>query len=152
MIERRHHNRRAGAPGTGRRSTDRRPMPVSYRRAAEGEIPQQLVIVGSEGLAGAKMARFLKLWAGEYVNVTLVEPALVGGAMSAVGGDGCGDGFSEYFPFDRRGLSSRYGIRVLGSKVSGVDVARRAMTLADGTRLTFDRLELAPGAEVRVAA
>jgi hypothetical protein len=150
MIERRHYNRRAGVPGTGRRSTDHRPLPASYRKAAEGEIPHQLVIVGSEGLAGAKMARFLKLWAGEYVNITLVEPGLVAGTMSAVDGDG--DGFSEYFPFDRRGLSSRYGIRVIGTKVSGVDAARRAMILADGTRLAFDRLELAPGAEVRLSA
>jgi sulfide dehydrogenase [flavocytochrome c] flavoprotein chain len=150
MIERRQRNRRSGDSGTGRRSTDCRPMPLSFRKASAGEIPQQLVVVGSRGVAGAKMARFLKLWAGEHVQVTLVEPGFAAGAMSAVGGDGHGDGFTEYFPYDRRGLSSRYGIHVVGAKVSCIDATRRALTLADGTRLAFDRLELAPGTQLPV--
>lgn len=145
MIERRHCDRRAGGPGTGRRATDRRPAPVSYRRAAAGEVPQRLVIVGEEGASGAKMARFVKLWAGDYVDVTLIEPGLASGTLSTSGGERRGDGSDQDFPFDRRALSSRYGIRVIGTRVTGIDTVRRAVMLADGSRLAFDRLELARG-------
>lgn len=152
MIERRKQERRAGSGG--RRATDGKAASCfSYRKASSAaEIPERLVVVGSKGLAGARLARFLKLWGGEHLDVTLVEPRLAAGARSAVGGDGRGDGFAEFFPYDRRGLSSRYGIRVIGAGVSGIDATRRALTLADGSRLPFDRLELVPGVELRTAA
>jgi NADH dehydrogenase FAD-containing subunit len=154
MIERRKHERRAGGSGSGRRASDRVATHcISFRKASSaGEMPERLVIVGSKGLAGARFARFLKLWGGEHLDVTLVEPRLTKGAMSAVGGDGKGDGFSEFFPYDRRSLSARYGVRVVGAKVSGIDTAHRALTLGDGTRLVFDRLEFAPGSELQTSA
>ncbi len=147
MIERRQYDRRTGGPGTGRRSTDRRPAPVSHRRAAAGEVPQRLVIVGAEGATGAKMARFVKLWAGDYVDVTLIEPGFASATFPASGEECRGDDLAT---FDRRALSSRYGVRVIGKPVSAIDTRRRAVTLSDGTHLTFDRLELAPGAESRI--
>ncbi|HZV54502.1 MAG TPA: hypothetical protein VFF82_06145 [Rhodocyclaceae bacterium] len=94
------------------------------------------------------MARFLKLWAGNRLDVTLVEPNVRGNAPSPAGAEGKDDGFTEHFPYDRRSLASRYGIRIIGATVAGVDPSDHALMLGDGTRLPYDRLEVAPGARV----
>lgn len=148
MVERRFFDRRTSGARTGRRATDRRAFPPPYcGKPLSNEDRQHLVVIGCRGLAGANMARFLKLWAGNRLDVTLVEPDS-GGASSLVELEESSDGFSEHYPYDRRTLASRYGIRIIGATVAGVDPSDRALMLGDGTRLAYDRLELAPGARL----
>ncbi|HTY03379.1 MAG TPA: hypothetical protein VMC81_06590 [Rhodocyclaceae bacterium] len=106
------------------------------------------VVLGNHTVTGANMARFLKIWAGKRLDVTLVEPDCTGqwsSASSAVPGS---NGFAEFFPYDPHSLDSRYGIRVVGACVSAIDPYSRALTMDDGTRITYDRLEVAPGARL----
>ena len=109
---------------------------------------KRFVVVGQRGLAGANMARFLKLWAGKRVDVTLVEPQSCGKRAAGYVDRGC-DGFAEFFPYDPYLLERRYGIRVIGAGVTRIDTHGRTLTLTDGTRLVYDRLDLAPGARLQ---
>jgi sulfide dehydrogenase [flavocytochrome c] flavoprotein chain len=149
MIERRRLNRRASDFDTGRRSADRGVVPTSYSgKAAGGQTRENLVVIGCRGVAGANMARFLKLWAGDRLDVTLIEQDCPGEAPMPVDVPGTSDVFAEFFPYDRRSLASRYGIRIIGTKVAGIDPFGHALMLGDGTRLVYDRLEVAPGARL----
>lgn len=156
MIERRFHDRRSGVGG-GRRATDqpgsRGSHQAPHARSRAGASTQsqgdtvRLVIVGCRGVAGANMARFLKLWAGDRLDVTLVEPESMDrhAAVATAGKRNGGGGFAEYFPYDRRELSGRYGVRIVGAPIRRVDPVRHLVLVADGSTLPYDRIEFAAG-------
>lgn len=150
MLERRRTSRRLPDSSGGRRATDRGVEPIQRSvTGTKGQTRwQRIIVVGCRGVAGANMARFLKLWAGDRLDVTLVEPNSASDSHVPGGAIGRGETFSEFFPYDRRSLAHRYGIRIIGATVAGVDPFGRALILGDGTQLAYDRLEVAPGARV----
>jgi NADPH-dependent 2,4-dienoyl-CoA reductase/sulfur reductase-like enzyme len=150
MIESRFATRRSEPPiAAVRQMATAQPVRVSQVVSPVVQR-KRFVVIGQHGLAGANMARFLKLWAGKRVDVTLVEPQSCGKGAFAHGHEdhGC-DGFAEFFPYDPYLLERRYGIRVIGAGVTRIDMHGRTLTLTDGTRLVYDRLELAPGARLQ---
>jgi sulfide dehydrogenase [flavocytochrome c] flavoprotein subunit len=118
----------AGCAGTG--------------RAGAGHV----VVVGG-GFGGATTAKYLRLWSRGGVRVTLVERntefiscplsnlVLAGAARMADLNLGYGE------------LQSRWGVRVVGDEVVGIDPARRSLTLAANGRMGYDRLVLSPGVD-----
>jgi NADH dehydrogenase FAD-containing subunit len=98
-------------------------------------------VVGSGG-TGVTIAKFLHLWGAGGLAVTFIEPDRNDGSARAVDrGVVTGDGSDK--------LVARYGIRVLSGHIDSVDPTNGILTLADGTKLPFDRLVVAPGVELR---
>lgn len=103
----------------------------------------RVVVVGG-GFGGATAARHLRLWGGEAVDVTLVEreAAFVSCPMSnlVVGGLRGMDFITHGY-----GALEALGVRRLRAEVAAIDPVGHAVALADGRRLAWDRLVLAPG-------
>src|SRR5205823_8484305 len=112
---------------------------------AQGAAPRVVVVGG--GFAGASCARALRQ-AEPRIAVTLVEPnatftacpfsnAVIAGLREL------GD---QQFTYDRVAAG---GVELMKSAATAVDPQGRAVTLADGTRLAYDRLVAAPGIDLR---
>jgi NADPH-dependent 2,4-dienoyl-CoA reductase/sulfur reductase-like enzyme len=103
----------------------------------------RVVVVGG-GFGGATAARYLKLWAGAAVDVTLVErhAGFVSCPMSnlVIGGQRELGQISHGYA----GLEAQ-GVRRVRGEVVAIDVAGRTVRLADGTALPWDRLIVSPG-------
>ncbi|MGE0312491.1 MAG: FCSD flavin-binding domain-containing protein [Lautropia sp.] len=105
-----------------------------------------VVVVGG-GYAGATTAKYLRMWSGGAVAVTLVEPNddfvscpisnLVLGGSKTMG----------FITSSYAKLESVHGVKRVKSTVASVDAAGKAVVLADGTRIGYDRLVLAPGVD-----
>ncbi len=103
----------------------------------------RVVVVGG-GFGGATAARYLKLWGGAAVDVTLVErnEGFISCPMSNLVIAGARDPVSIAHSY--LGLEAQ-GIRRVRGEVVGIDAAGKTVALADGRRLAWDRLVLAPG-------
>jgi sulfide dehydrogenase [flavocytochrome c] flavoprotein chain len=113
---------------------------------ANSRIRDQVVVIGT-GTTGATIAKFLSLWNGDGVEITLIDREIVDSANIAhVTAAGIthpgGKPPDEYSAF-----ADRYGIRIIGGRVVSIDPIHHLVTLADGRQLSYDRLEVAPGAE-----
>jgi sulfide dehydrogenase [flavocytochrome c] flavoprotein chain len=115
---------------------------------AQGAAPRVVVVGG--GFAGASCARALRQL-DPRIAVTLVEAngtytacpfsnAVIGGWRELA---------AQQFTYERVAAD---GIVVARTTASGVDPHARSVTLADGTRLAYDRLVLAPGIDIRWGA
>ncbi len=115
------------------------PAVVSAQGAAK------VVVIGG-GFAGAACARELrKLDAG--LNVTLVEADRIFTAcpMSSEVVAGLRELKAQEFGYE--GVA-RTGVTVVTGSATSVDPARRAVALADGSTLSWDRLVIAPGIDI----
>ncbi|GGY29087.1 NAD(P)/FAD-dependent oxidoreductase [Pseudoduganella albidiflava] len=106
----------------------------------------RVVVIGG-GYGGAAAARYVRLWSGGEVDVTLVEPnpAFISCPLSNLvlgGSRRIGDLTHGY-----GALESRHGIRIVRDSATGIDIDKRTVTLASGDRLAYDRLIVAPGIE-----
>jgi NADPH-dependent 2,4-dienoyl-CoA reductase/sulfur reductase-like enzyme len=114
----------------------------------QGSAPRVVVVGG--GFAGASCARALRQ-ADPRIAVTLVEANATFTACP----------FSNEVIAGLRELSAQQftyarvaadGIALRGMAATAVDAHGRSVTLADGTRLAYDRLVLAPGIDIRWGA
>jgi NADPH-dependent 2,4-dienoyl-CoA reductase/sulfur reductase-like enzyme len=107
-----------------------------------------VVVVGG-GFAGASCARALRQ-ADPRIAVTLVEASATFTACpfsNAVIG-GLRELTAQQFTYERVAAD----VTLVRGTATGVDAPARAVTLADGTRLPYDRLVLAPGIDIRWGA
>ena len=102
------------------------------------------VIVIGGGMAGATVAKYLRLW-GDAIQVTLVEreKAYTSNIMSSMVLTGQRTMASQSFAYDT--LISKYGIKRVQGDVVNIDPVAVKVTLADGTVLQADRIVMAPG-------
>ena len=115
---------------------------------AQGAGPRVVVVGG--GFAGATCARALRQ-ADPRISVTLVEANATFTACpfsNAVIG-GLRELSAQQFTYDRVAAD---GIVVARTTATAVDAQARTVTLADGARLSYDRLVLAPGIDIRWGA
>jgi sulfide dehydrogenase [flavocytochrome c] flavoprotein chain len=120
------------------------PVPASGQAAA----PRVVVIGG--GFAGASCARALRQ-ADPRIAVTLVEPAATFTACpfsNAVIG-GLREIAAQQFTYEH---VTADGIAIARAAATAVDAPARSVALADGVRLAYDRLVLAPGIDLRWGA
>jgi len=114
----------------------------------------RVVIVGG-GMAGATLAKFLRLWGGSGIQVTLVEQAarytsnilsnLVLTDTVALG----------TLQFEYTALRQRYGVTLLTGTAVGADPVSRRLTVdtpAGRQTIAYDRLVLAPGIDFEYPA
>jgi len=117
------------------------PMPAIAQGAAG-----QVVVVGG-GFAGASCARFVKR-IDPRIAVTLVEPNATFIACPFSNGVivGLRDLKAQEFNYDKLAADQ---IGFTTASATGVDASARSVTLSNGARLSYDRLVLAPGIDIR---
>jgi len=115
---------------------------------AQGAGPRAVVVGG--GFAGATCARALR-HADPRITVTLVEanPTFTACPFSNAVIVGLRELSAQQFTYDR---VTADGITLTRGMATAVDPHARTVTLADGTRLGYDRLVLAPGIDIRWGA
>jgi len=112
---------------------------------AQGAAPR--IVVAGGGFAGATCARALKK-SDRRLNVTLVEAnqTYTAPPMSNAVIAGLRELKLQQFGYD--GLRSA-GVEVAISAVTTIDAQARSVTLANGSKLAYDRLVVAPGVDFR---
>jgi len=118
------------------------------RSLAQGAAPRVVVIGG--GFAGASCARALRQ-AAPRVAVTLVEPnpTFTACPFSNAVVAGLRELPAQRFTYERVAAD---GVAIARALATGVDPTARSVALADGARLPYDRLVLAPGIDIRWGA
>ncbi len=104
----------------------------------------KVVVVGG-GMAGTTVAKFLRLWGGTGVDVTLVEPNATYYSNIFSNMVLTGERTLNQLAFNYTTLGSKYGVKVENSSVMDINPVGKSVTLSNGTRLDYDRLILAPG-------
>src|SRR5437868_15004120 len=141
------------AKGVGRLMTTRRrflKLTVAAGLAApsiaSAQAAGRVVVVGG-GFAGATAARTLRALEPK-LTVTLVEPNRIftacpfsNGVLAALREIG-----QQQFGYD--GVV-RAGVTLAQTSATAVDAAAKSVTLADGNKLSYDRLVMAPGIDIR---
>lgn len=104
----------------------------------------RVVVVGG-GFAGATVAKYLRYWGNNAVDVTLVDAnrAHVSCILSNLVLNNSLSLNSITFNYDT--LRSKYGVTPVQGQVAAIDTSARRVHLAGGTVLPYDRLVLAPG-------
>jgi NADPH-dependent 2,4-dienoyl-CoA reductase/sulfur reductase-like enzyme len=117
------------------------PMPALAQGAAG-----RVVVIGG-GFAGASCARALKALDAR-ISVTLVEASRTFTAcpFSNLVIAGMRELTAQQFGYDKVAAA---GVTMAFSTASAVDPQAKSVTLADGNRLAYDRLVLAPGIDIR---
>ena len=104
----------------------------------------RVVVIGG-GYGGATAAKYLKLWGGD-IDVVMVErnAQFISCPLSnlVIGG-------SRNMADLTRGYEglTKAGVKVVQDEVTGIDPAKRVVTLAKGSALTYDRLIVSPGVD-----
>jgi sulfide dehydrogenase [flavocytochrome c] flavoprotein chain len=109
-----------------------------------GTASGRVIVVGG-GMAGTTAAKFLRLWGGAGMDVTLVEPNATYYSNIFSNMVLTGERTLSQLSFSYSTLISKYGVKVQPYSVKSIDPAGKKVTLSSGTTLSYDRLILAPG-------
>jgi len=112
-------------------------------------IRGKVVVIGG-GMAGATVAKYLRFWGGTGVEVTLVERDAYYTSSIMSNLVLTGQRTLQSLQIGHDNLRSRYGVKLVRGEVVAIDPASRTVALGDGTRLTYDRLVVAPGVDFDV--
>jgi sulfide dehydrogenase [flavocytochrome c] flavoprotein subunit len=118
------------------------PLPVL------AQAKPKLVVVGG-GPGGATIAKYVARDSNGAIDVTLVEPLrqFVTCFHSNLYLGGFRPWESIVHSYDA--LASKYGVKLAYQAAQAIDRDKRTVRLADGTQLTYDRLAVAPGIDIR---
>lgn len=117
-------------------------LPAPIRAA----VAPRVVVVGG-GFAGSTVAKYLRLWGGN-IDVTLVDENAehVSCILSNLVINGTYKDLKK-ITFKHTELATKYGIKFVQGKVTGIDTVVKNVQLSNGTKLPYDRLVIAPGIE-----
>jgi sulfide dehydrogenase [flavocytochrome c] flavoprotein chain len=119
----------------------------SLARRAWTQPSARVVVVGG-GFGGATCAKYIRRL-DPAIEVTLVEPRrqFITCPFSNAVIAGLRDLDSVTYGYD--GLRQRHGVRVVHAGATAIDPTAHRITLDDGNVMTYDRLVLSPGIELR---
>lgn len=148
MVKRRDFFKWTGAAGVGiatlgwNRLASAAIVPVPTNTGIKGKV----VVIGG-GMGGATVAKYLRIWGGTGVDVTLIEreSTYASNIMSNLVLNGSRTMSGLQYGYGN--LASRYGVKVVKGEVVAIDKATRKVTLASGASYACDRLVIAPGLE-----
>ena len=110
--------------------------------------PTKKIVVIGGGMAGATVAKYLRLWSNKTVDVTIVEPSTtyVSNIMSNLVVTG------QYLPsllnYNWSKLATNYGVKIVKGSVTGVSANGSGWNVnvaGLATPLSCDRVVVAPG-------
>jgi NADH dehydrogenase FAD-containing subunit len=118
--------------------------PVLFPVPTNTGITGDVIVVGG-GMAGATVAKYLRLWGGTGVSVTLIEasPSYTSNIMSNTVLSGQRALSSLVYGYNV--LANHYGVSIVNDTVTGIDSVNRRVLLAGGGSRGYGRLVLAPG-------
>jgi NADH dehydrogenase FAD-containing subunit len=122
---------------------------VSLALAQTG-VSGHVVVIGG-GMAGASAAKYLRLWGGAQLNVTLVDTdaSYTSNIMSNL--VLTQQRTMASLDYKRDILTSSYGVSLVQDRVISLDIVNKQVVLANGSPLTYDRVVVAPGVEFMAA-
>lgn len=126
-----------------KKSPDSTVKPVTTTVPTSTAIKSRVIVIGG-GMAGATVAKYLRLW-GDGIAVTLIEreASYTSNIMSSMVLTGQRTLASLSYRYDN--LLSVYGVQVIRDDVVEIDTVGVKVKLASGTQLSADRIVLAPG-------
>ena len=109
-----------------------------------GITGKKVVIVGG-GMAGVALAKYLRLWGGTGLAVTLIEKdvSYISNIMSNKVLTGQKTISNLTYKYDT--LVNSYGVTRVTGEVNSIDALNKKVTLKTGASYTYDRLVLAAG-------
>jgi sulfide dehydrogenase [flavocytochrome c] flavoprotein subunit len=112
--------------------------------AAAGSVKARVVVIGG-GYGGATAAKYLRMWSGGTLEVTLIEPnaAFISCPMSNLvlgGSKTMADITLSY-----AALVQRHGVKLVHDSAQAIDPVKRTVQVAGGDIYAYDRLVLSPG-------
>ena len=122
---------------------------VSLALAQTG-ISGHVVVIGG-GMAGAAAAKYLRLWGGAQLNVTLIDTdaSYTSNIMSNL--VLTQQRTMASLDYKRDVLASSYGVSLVQDRVVSLDTVNKQVVLASGAPLSYDRVVVAPGVEFMAA-
>jgi len=138
-MQRRDFLKAAGAAGVAGAMAGCASMPGG---ASAGKV----VVVGG-GYGGATAAKYLRMWSGGRVDVTLVEPneSFVSCPLSNLVLGGSKTIADVTVPYS--GLVKNHGVNLVRDIATAIDTEKRVVRVASGASLPYDRLVLSPGVD-----
>lgn len=120
-------------------------LPQAARASALSSA--RVVVVGG-GIGGTTAAKYLRLWSGGRLDVTLVEPQtdFVSCPLSNL----VLGGFRQLHELRRplAAIQRAHGVRLVHDRARAIDIERRLVMLDRGAPLRYDRLVLSPGIDL----
>ncbi|MGE0036477.1 MAG: FCSD flavin-binding domain-containing protein [Xanthobacteraceae bacterium] len=115
---------------------------------ALAQAKPKLVVVGG-GPGGATLARYVAKDSKGAIEVTLVEPLKQ--FVTCFHSNLYLGGFRtfESITHSYDALASKYGVKLAHQMAAGIDRDKKTVRLADGTQLSYDRLAVAPGIDIK---
>src|SRR4051812_47852311 len=121
---------------------------AGFPAPAVAQAKPRLVVVGG-GPGGATIAKYVARDAGGAIDVTLVEPlrqfTTCFHSNLYLGGFRSWQSITHSYD----ALASRFGVRLVHQAALGIDREKKAVRLADGSALSYERLAVAPGIELK---
>ena len=114
-----------------------------------GGIPSKArVLVVGGGYGGATAAKYVRLFSGQMIEVTLIEPndAFVSCPISNLVLGGSKTMADITTPYTA--LARNHGVRVIKDTVASIDPVKKVAVLASGPTIAYDKLILSPGVEL----
>ncbi len=109
-----------------------------------GDATGKVVVVGG-GMAGTTIAKYLRLWGGTGLQVTLVEPNATYYSNIFSNMVLTGERTLSQLSYNYQNLITKYGVKVENFSVTAIIPSSKKVRLSNGTVLYYDRLVLAPG-------
>lgn len=121
---------------------------IGGRATAQGSASKARVVVIGGGFGGATAAKYIRLLSDRTIDVVLVEPdrdfiscpvsnLVVGGQRRIAD-----------ITLSIETLRTRYGVSIVRDTASAIDVEHKAVRLAGGDTLRYDRLVVSPGVDL----
>ena len=113
---------------------------------SSGPSAGRVVVVGG-GYGGATAAKYIRMWSGGSIEVTLIEPneAFVSCPLSNLVLGGSKTLADVTVPYD--GLARNHGVKVVRDFATAIDADRKVVRIAGGDPIPYDRLVLSPGVD-----
>ncbi len=125
--------------------------PIAAREVTSADAAVAPVVVVGGGMAGASVAKYVRLWSARTIPVTLIDanPDYTSSIMSNLVLNGQRTLSSLKFGWST--LKSTYGVNTLRGRVTAVNPAKRTVTYTNTSGLPitigYSRLVLAPGVD-----
>jgi sulfide dehydrogenase [flavocytochrome c] flavoprotein subunit len=110
--------------------------------------PAPRVVVIGGGFGGATCAKYLRIY-DSSLHVTMIEQNA--NYITCPGTNWVLGGFQkmEGLVHNYDALRNKYGVNVIQDRVTGVDPAKRLVTLSSGKTIEYDRLVMSPGIDFK---
>ncbi|MDB5795159.1 MAG: fccB [Noviherbaspirillum sp.] len=116
--------------------------------AASAQTPKsaraKVVVIGG-GYGGATAAKYIRMWSGHAIDVTLIEPeaSFISCPLSNLVLGGSKQMADITLSYDN--LARRHGVTVVRDMAQSIDADKRLVKLAGGKEMPYDRLIVSPG-------